>query len=110
MSGRITNEAYYSEWNVTLHDIDGIYDSHDITPSSGKEPAYRKFGVALDLSAGVFCRLSSNLNMTAGFAYSQTLTNLLSNDPANSLVVQSLDERKAKSYHAHLKIGLEYCF
>ena len=110
MSGRITNEAYYPKWNVTLHDIDGIYDSHDITPSSGKELAYRKVGVALDLSAGVFCRLSSNLNLTTGLAYSQTLTNLLSNDPANSLVVQSLDERKAQSYNILLKIGLEYCF
>ncbi len=110
MSGRITNEAYYPVWNVTLHDIDGIYDSQDIILSSGKEPAYRKVGVALDLSAGIIFRLTPNLNMATGFAYSQTLTNILSNSPANSLVVQSLDERKAQSYNIHLKIGLEYCF
>jgi len=110
MSGRITNEAYYPEWNVTLHDIDGIYDSQDIIPSSRKEPAYRKFGAALDISAGMIFRLTSNLNMTTGFAYSKILTNILSNSDANSLVVQSLDERKAQPYNINFKIGLEFCF
>lgn len=110
MSGRITNEAYYPEWNVTLHDIDGVYDSHDITPSTGKELAYRKTGVALDVSTGFFCRLTPNLNMTMGCAYLRTLTNLLSDGTANSLVVQSLDERNALSYNIHFKLGVEYCF
>lgn len=110
LSGRITNEAYYPEWNVALHDIDGIYDSQNITPSSGEEPAYQKFGVALDLSTGLVCRVTSNLNMTAAVAYSRTLTNLLSEDAAHSLVVQSLEERKAQSSNISFKIGMECGF
>lgn len=110
MSGRITNEAYYPEWNVTLHDIDGIYDSHDITPSSGKELAYRKTGVAMDVSTGFFCRLTPNLNMTIGCAYLRTLANILSDGTSNSLVVQSLNERNALSYNLHFKMGVEFCF
>lgn len=108
ISGRIANEAYYPEWNVTLHDIDGIYDSHELALSSGIEPAYRKGGLALDLSAGLVYRLNSKINMTVGVAYSQMLTNILAEGLAESLVVQSLEERKALPYDVNLKIGLEY--
>lgn len=110
LSGRIVAEAYYPEWNVTLHDIDGIYDSYDVDPVSRYETAYKKFGLAIDLQVGFVYAISQSLNATASVAYTQTVVGLLSDGPANSLLVNVLDKRKLLPYGVVLKLGVEYCF
>lgn len=110
LSGIKTTEAYYPEWNVTLHDIDDYYETQDIVANSGKEEACKKFGLSVDMQADFVFLITQNVNLTAGVAYSQNILNLVSDKPASSLLVNCLEQRKALPYGVYLKVGVAYSF
>ena len=110
ISGKVSKAGYYPEWNVTLHDIDGLFESTDIEQKSGKETATAKFGLAMDLSVKAIYAIHPRIQLTGGILYSQNLVNLWTDKPANSLVVQSLEKRSILPYNISILIGAEYKF
>lgn len=114
LSGQTRTEAYYPEWDITLHDIDGKFGTSDILPTTADEHIFRKFNLAAFAKLGFVFRLSEHFNLTTAFSYNQCVLNTLQNandGKSNVSILETLlSHEKYYPYSVDFNLGLEVCF
>lgn len=108
LSGTVTNQAYYPQWNVTLQDIDGVFESGDIPHQSGDDPAIQKFGLSADADAKFYYVLSPKLQIAVGLNYSHILNNMMTAENTPALLETTQQSHQANPYSLNLTLTVAY--